>query len=224
MYRKNFVLAICMAGIVGCAFGNVKFTGYSDSYNFEIQKTVPVSIDQFWEIYKEALLRFIDAENINKPGTFSRKSIKKEEYVINISLDSDTPSEYIDCGKSLHTSIYPFIKTATKEYEIADSTEAYEGVDFKTNVPSTIERKTDLSSTNIEISMIPKGSQTQLRVFVKYKLTVETTINTPGNVGEPYKKTSEFFGDSSKAVSNGKNLCLSKGILEKRLLSLDDWV
>ena len=208
MSRKAFILAIvCAFGVVGCASGTFEYTPPAIHSQIKTERLIPIAFGEFWDAYVAELSKTF----------FVINNIEKESRIINVSFSVNTPSEYIDCGYSNHTSTHPSIGKKSFNYKVADSS-YYQTGDRQTGMLVDVYRSTSLDG-RINIFMAPESDQTLLRVNALYVWSVSVS----GVLGQTGLTVTLSSGKAGEKQSQGEKVqCRSKGVLEKVLLELVD--
>ena len=204
--------------LAGCASSSHLYTPPGEQ-DVSTEKLIEKPFLEVWDSYVSKLTE----------DFFVINNISKESRIINVSISANTPSDYIDCGRTARTLKHPS-GNKNFNYIVADSSsfeQAVEGSNFVDHVV----RDTDVQG-RVNIFMAPQGTQTLLRVNVKYvwtnKVSVSGTRITGGLFSSviPYNWSDTVsLGLSSTEIgrknSGGEVItCRSKGVLESRLLNL----
>ena len=165
-------------------------------------------------------------------------NIEKTSRIINISFSTDTPEEYVDCGKTTRTynkgkedEVYLYKVAESSSYKLSDKTGAYGQfpVTYNINRNPTLEGR-------VNIYVAPEDNGTRITVNCRYILNVSTTGNyiTQNVFGEIINRGSIPSGNHSVAFNTNQKkrsnwgtaneplyiTCLSTGKLEQDILSL----
>jgi hypothetical protein len=204
-FRGLFILFIS-ATLGSCAGSTANYQAPSE-IRVENERTLPISFEQAWDLYVAELSK----------SFFVINNISKESRIINVSFQTTTPSQFIDCGMSTRTSKHPATGEQRFVYPTADSSTYNAGVDG-TNYLMTVNRTANLEG-RINIYMAPDDNRTLLRVNARYVWDVNVTqVSNMGQVSPNYNSTISF--GSVEAGRDTEITCRSNGNLEQKLLNL----
>jgi len=237
--KNNFKKPIIYFMIIGVLFlfsGCTKLGTNSLKYEKPLSTNLPNNnkiinkpFDKVWDnLVSELATSFFVINNIDK-----------ESRIINISFHSNTPNQFVDCGKT--TRNFSFNKqTETYSYDTAESSSFKHAGKWGPyqNLPSVLDlnRKVSLDGRiNIYIAPLDENT-TKISVNVKYILLINlsgtfTGYNAFGEVSQqntpvPYSHTCSFNTNEistenwSIEANPSYTTCLSKGVLEKKLLNM----
>ena len=212
MVRKTLALIIMyITALTGCVSSTFD---YIDPINYDVQteRLIPTTFDRFWDAYVAELSKTF----------FVINNIEKESRIINVSFASNTPSEYVDCGRANRTFNYLDTGKRLFNYEVADSSSYLDGVEG-TDLYWTVNRNTLLDG-RINIFMAPKGKQTLLRVNALYIWSTDASgVSNLGDSHQSKEKVTFSSGKPGRGRQEGQHprtRCHSKGFLERTLLDL----
>jgi len=189
---------------VSCASGTVNYSKPSSDYDIENEKVVDMSFNKTWDHFIERL----------SSSVYTIEHMNKESGFINISLSSNAPSEFLDCG--IYNVKFENIKTKQDiTFNGADTGQRF--TSYTDGNVHPMVRNTKLSSkVNVYFKKIsPK--KTSVKVNAKYVLNVTgqegymnnnyqwiyqpftySVIFSSGEVGTP-----DRGGDTPSCVTNG---------------------
>jgi hypothetical protein len=170
-------------------------------------------------------------------GFFVINNIDKASRIINVSYSTDSPRQYVDCGRSLRTFTFKG-ENKTYDYAVADSSDYQVAGTWGplNNLPviAGLSRSTSLEG-RINIYAAPSSTSTKVSVNTKYILHintrgVRTNYNAAGGVVGQFQIPPESSDISFTTSEPGtKNFgapgtpqlltCESNGRLERELLS-----
>ena len=156
---------LAMAGLAVCiASGCATSTNYTPPGRVAV--TNAIKVDRPFDTVWDQLVRELSSD------FFVINNIDKNSRIINISFTSNKPSDYVDCGRTAHTSSGIFTGGPT-QYDTADSSSYYTN-DAIGNA-YTVRRTTRLEGrTNIYVA--PEGQGTSVIVNTKYVLGMNTVV------------------------------------------------
>lgn len=204
-------LAAVLVGVLalaGCAGSKMDYTPPMPR-EVATERILEMPFEKAWDAYVAELSKTF----------FVINNISKESRIINVSFSSDKPSDFVDCGYTVRTSTHPATGQETFSYYTADSS-TYNAGQPGTNILWHMRRTTSLSG-RANIYMAPRDkSSTLLRVNAKYVLTIE--IRGESNVGGMYfdDMSVTFTSTQPGTDQSGEMRCVSKGVLEEKLLHL----
>jgi len=102
-------------------------------------------------------------------------NIDKASRIINVSLSSEDPDQYIDCGHTHRTFAYAG-QTEEFNYAIAGSSSYKAATQTTAGNPVTlyVDRKTSLEG-RVNVYVAPEGNGTRVSVNARYVLTIATS-------------------------------------------------
>ena len=228
-YRIGAIL-ITAIFITGCATQGISSFKYTENASMQINNEIVVSKpqSQVWDILVKELSKSFYVIN----------NIDKESRIINVSFSSNSPSEYIDCGKS-HRTYTQGDKTETYDYDVAGpatfkvATARQEHPAFANYVIIRREPLLD-GRSNIYVAPDEKdNSKTIVTVNTRYIWTIKVkgesfAQHVNGNVFSrgrlPEETTTVTFNTSQSGqqdIGDGSKMtCFSKGKLEKDILDM----
>jgi len=233
---KQVLLGIIIIGISGCATKGTNQVSYLLPSSSEIsnKKTLNRDFEDVWN----TLVANISA------SFFVINNIDKDSRLLNITMSSNNPEDYIECGTSKRTFTFQN-KTENFNYRVAeDSNYKYAGVTYMNNgigLPAVyhVSRKTKMDG-RINVYVAPMNTtKTNIAVNVRYIFTVTNSGHrvTYSLLGEPFPQnqlipqnevtasfnTSERFSeDWGTADEPGVVECVSNGKLESMLLQMTE--
>ena len=149
--------------------------------------------------------------------------IDEDLNIVRVSLTTDQPGDYVDCGRTQRTFEGGWGGVETFDYEPATSASYklsnFEGVALE----ATREVVLDATAT---VRMRPSAAMTEVSVDVSYDLRTRITYSTPGGfgsaTGDPETVTQDInFQTARPGIGNQEvAYCTSNGRLEARLLEL----
>jgi hypothetical protein len=202
--RKIITLAGAAAVLTGCASSSIDYRPPADR-PIANTKEVSVPFDQAWD----ALVRQLSSD------FFVINNIDKNSRLINISFNTQKPSEFVDCGVTKRT----FDNARGKrDYTYVTADSAVFSVTNGSSAAFNVTRKTKLEG-RVNIYVAPVAAGTSIAVNTKYAVTVATTaVNFDGNPGGG---DSNVFDFSTKQGYSAPELsCYAKGTLEQRILEM----
>lgn len=229
----KFSVLVMVLLFTGCATKGTNLVDYNAPEELSIENKIVVNknFDAVWD----TLISNISA------SFFVINNIDKNSRLINISMTSNSPEEFIDCGRSNRT--FSFQKETTNySYLVAkDSFYKYAGSGGQYNQGPAVHhvnRKTALE-TRINIYVAPEGDErTNVAVNARYVFTTTTSGKTVyyDVMGMPYPTEYNLPVDSNNASFSTQETyrvnasapgeepvylqCKSKGELEAQLLRL----
>lgn len=230
-FRLAIFTFISITLLFGCATQGVNTIRYTPSAYTRVNNEISVSRQQsqVWDkLVKELSKSFFVINNIDK-----------ESRIINISFFTDSPEQYIDCGKSYRTYTQGD-KVEHFVYETAESSK-YKHATPKQPAPAFAQYVLVIRSTSLEgrsnIYIAPEDKDKNKSIIsvntryifnVKFKGTIyneHASGNTffVGSVPEEsrtisFNTTELGFG---KTDATGVSIkCFSKGILENKILDM----
>jgi len=218
MLRKTVeIVSICAAlTLAGCAATTTNYTS-PQAYNFETERFLDTVFTTAWDQYVAELSK----------SFFVINNISKESRIINISFSSNTPSTFVDCGRTRRETKHPSVGTQTFDYAVADDSTFLYG-EKGTNKLWRVTRDTRLEGrANVYMApMAPEGDKTLLRANAKYVFTVHKSayLNVGGSVADSVTLdfSSNQPGSKTEQTAEGPVTwqCVSNGTLERQLLDL----
>jgi hypothetical protein len=200
---------LAMAGLAVCfASGCATSTNYSPPGRVAVTNSIKVDrpFDNVWD----QLVRELSSD------FFVINNIDKNSRIINISFNSNRPSDYVDCGSTTRTAGNIFIDGVT-QYNTADS------VSYRTNNPLgqilNVNRTTRLDG-RANIYVAPEGPGTSVIVNTKYVLGLNTVVTTyDGRPAGQASKTIDFSTKNPALPTSDVAGCATKGVIEGKILS-----
>lgn len=222
------VMVVCVMYLAACATQGVNALNYTAPIPTKIinEGIIQKPYSQVWDgLVKEISKSFYVINNIDK-----------ESRIINLSFSTNSPAEFVDCGKS-HRTYTQGDKTEVFDYEVAGPSK-YKAAGQRQPHPAwasyaIISREPFLEGrANIYIAPDEKDKNyTVVTINTRYIWTTKTrgeifNENARGyaiSVGNVPEKTSNItFNTNTKGEfeeSNGSKLiCISKGKLESEIL------
>ena len=226
------ICAIVLTAILlsGCATQGISSLKYTDNTPIQVKNEIEVAKpqSQVWDtLVKELCKSFYVINNIDK-----------ESRIINISFSTDSPEEYVDCGKSHRTytqsdksEVYDYDVAGPAEFKVAATRQEHPAFANYINT----RRETVLEGrSNIYVAPDEKDdSKTIVTVNTRYVLTIRAkgeafAQHVSGNVfyrGRIPEETTTIMFDTNKAgqkeIGGGlKITCFSKGKLENEILDM----
>jgi hypothetical protein len=228
--RLAILGAFSMVFFIGCATQGVNTFRHSDG-NFKRvnnEKVVSHPQSQVWDgLVKELSKSFFVINNIDK-----------ESRIINLSFNTDSPQEYIDCGKTYRTYTQGG-KVVNFEYEVAGPSQykmaspnqpgpAFSGYIIVNRRP-VLEGRSNIYIAPDEINK----NNSIITVNTRYIFTTKTKgtyyiEHFSGKVTPMQNIPEESFNVSFNTAELGKHIlidgtevkCFSKGLLEERILQM----
>ena len=208
MNRKTVILAIvCAFGATGCASSTYEYTPPMTHSQIKTERLIPIDFGEFWDAYVAELSKTF----------FVINNIEKENRIINVSFNANTPSEYIDCDYS-YSTFSDHASTSIYSSNVADSSSHASIYSSSYTGLLSAGRSTSLDG-RINIFMAPESDQTLLRVNALYVWSVSAS----GVLGQTGLTVTLSSGKAGETEEQGEKIqCHSKGVLEKVLLELVD--
>ena len=216
--------------ISGCATQGVSTRKYIEDVPTQVKNEiiVPRPYTEVWDVMVKELSK----------SFFVINNIDKESRIINVSFSTNSPAEYVDCGKA-HRTYTQGDKREIYDYDIAGSSEykiATRQFDSCCSYYAVIYREAFLEGrSNIYIAPKEKdNNSTIVTVNTRYILTIKVTGQ---NFAERWKggvfplqitipqKTSTWTCNTNQPerhdTGGGESVtCFSKGKLENEILSM----
>lgn len=208
---KYLIIGALGLSLTACAKHSTEYSA-PEIVTVETKRVSNKKFDKFWDEYVEKL-----AESF-----FVINNISKESRIINVSFSTNTPSDYIDCGKDHRTSFHPTTGEEVFDYNVTDDSIYNMGVDG-TNFLSSVTRITALEGrANLYIAPY-HATKTQIKANAKYvfKTNISGYLNTGHAI--PAKNVMVDFTSTQPGIANYPSAtvtCASNGKLESRLLGL----
>lgn len=223
MNYRVWILSIVGIVVSGCATQGVSTTNYTNPQLVKInnEKVVPKTQSDVWDMLVKQLSKSFYVIN----------NIDKASWIINISFSSNSPEEYIDCGRTTRT----YTRGEEREVNNYDTAGSF---DFKLAVPSfayyvDIRRKTFLEGrSNIYLEPDEKDQNTTIiTVNTRYIWTLKVGGNVIAEDAKDYilwslrvidilEKTSTIVFNTNQTGQDDSVKCVSKGKLEKEILDM----
>lgn len=230
MNYKICVIVLTAILLSGCATQGISSLKYTDNTPIQVKNEIEVSKpqSQVWDtLVKELSKSFYVINNIDK-----------ESRIINVSFSSNSPEEYVDCGKSHRTytqgdksEVYDYDVAGPAEFKVATTRQEHPAFANYIN----IRREPMLEGrSNIYVAPDEKdNSKTIVTVNTRYVLTIRVkgeafAQHVSGNIfsqGRIPEETTTIIFNTNKAgqkeIGGGANMtCFSKGKLEKEILDM----
>lgn len=193
-----------------CASSSHSYTP-ARTLDFSTERVVPLPFDVVWDKYVEAL----------SSSFFVINNISRDSRIINISFSSSSPGEFVDCGYSRRESYHPASGKQHFSYATADSS-TYNAGQKGSNIIWTVSRDAHLEG-RANIYMMPRNDATAIQVNSKYVWSVKTHGYSNLGAIAPSESSMVDFSSSSQGTAPGPSggiTCVSKGVLEKKMLNL----
>lgn len=231
MNYKVCVIAVTAILFSGCATQGISNFKYTDNAPMQVNNEIVVSKpqSQAWDILVKELSKSFYVIN----------NIDKESRIINVSFSSNSPAEYVDCGKSHRTytqgdktEVYDYDVAGTAEFKVATTHQEHPA--FANYI---IFRREPILEGRSNIYAAPDEkdkSKTIITVNTRYIWTVKVkgevfAQDVRGNVFSrgrlPEETTTVMFntnkpGQHKDGGLNLKMTCFSKGKLEREILDM----
>jgi hypothetical protein len=160
-------------------------------------------------------------KNRPPPPGFTVVEVDNAQRLLRLSLTTDQPEAYVDCGRTRRTFEGAFGKVETFDYQPA-ARATYKLSSYK-GVPLEAARDTVLDATAV-VQTTPSGPTTRISVNVSYVLKTMITYSKLGLFGSPtgeldaVTREIRFQTDKPGIGDEEVAFCLSNGKLERQLL------
>jgi len=152
---------------------------------------------------------------------FADLEIDDAAKAVRLSLSTDHPSDYVDCGRTLRTFEGIWGGVETFEYEPAGSS-TYKLTNYEGDALEAT-REVALQAT-ATVHVQPSANITEVSVDVTYDLRSQVRYNKDsvfaGDGGEPVIRTISFGTDRPGVGDGEAALCMSNGRFEAQILDL----
>jgi hypothetical protein len=218
---------VLFAGCAATGVGSGSTSSYEPPKKREFQNSIVIneSSEVVWNRLVEKL----------STSFFSINNIEKASRLINVSISSSSPEQYIDCGTTYRsnsfagqTNNYSYLTAGSAQYTYS----AKHPQNAMLTVNSTINRDVALDG-RVNIYLAPEGSGTKVSVNAIYNLDVElsgvqTVYNAFGgavasqNLNNPLNGWANFTTSTPDTSTINKEgvVCVSMGVLEEQILKM----
>lgn len=206
--RRRFIVGVFGLLVAGCASSTINYTPPS----VQEAPTNEIQINQDFDTVWDRLVRNLSAD------FFVINNIEKASRLINVSVSSQNPSDFVNCGTTSRTFSNPQGEQRYR-YETASSSR------FSATTPeggafNAIRSPTMDARANIYVA--PDGDGTEVRVNVRYVIDVDVQYFTLA--GQPITSDNVNWSFNTLDVFRDVNpeatiVCVSLGTLEDRILS-----
>lgn len=217
-------LVLFLIILQGCATPATSTSNYTPPSVKEINNEIVVNKD--FETVWDGLVKGL------AKSFFVVNNIEKASRLINVSFSTETPEDYVDCGRTSR-AYTKGSKIANYEYDTASNSKFTIGEGTSQNGNFTISvniiRKTSLEG-KINIYVAPENKDSVVSVNSKYVLSVNTigtrfAENLGGYVVQtrditPEKFTMAFSTNEKGTSSDETWNCVSRGNLEEKILEI----
>ncbi len=162
MRLKNLVLVAAAITVLGAFAASISQDTQAASRTAAIETVVPTDVDATWN----ALVAGLDGRD------FEINTLVEKDRVIKVLVQSQIPSQYVDCGVISVNSKHPAFGDRSYRFAAANSAR-YLVADESADELVDVERRTSLNAlANIKLS--PMGKQTLVRVDAVYVMKFRT--------------------------------------------------
>jgi len=229
----NMNYKVCLLLLVifvsGCATQGINTSEYTPPQSIKVNNEIELQTPQpqVWDILVKELSKSFYVIN----------NIDKESRIINVSFSSNSPAEYLDCGKTYRTyvqgdkkEVYHYDTANSSQFKFATSLQQHKSFAYYINA----RRETMLDGrSNIYVAPSEKEkNNTVVTVNTRYILNFKMkgdgiTENIHGNIVSSQRLPEETFTIMLNTNQRGQHelkegtiYCYSKGKLEKDILDM----
>jgi hypothetical protein len=209
--RRLAALLLLLLPVVGCSATSSVKHDPAQFAAIDSAAQVNAGTDVVWERLKNRL----------PPPGFKVVEVDDIQKLLRLSLTSDRPEAYVDCGRTRRTFEGALGGVETFDYQPA-ARESYRLANYE-GLPLEATRDTVLDATAI-VRATPNGSATAVNVDVSYVLRAMITYSKLGVFGSPTGEldsvTREIRFQTEKPGIGDEEVafCLANGKLERQLL------